>query len=53
MIKIFIIYKLLGTRKETAMYFLNCKYPGLLFNMLDGKDNTKPIWSVVKKMNLN
>ena len=46
-------YKLLGTRKETAMYFLNCKYPGLLFNMLDGKDNTKPIWSVVKKMNLN
>jgi hypothetical protein len=36
------------TRKETALYFQTQPYPGILFQMHDGKDYTKAIWRLVK-----
>lgn len=36
------------SRKETALYFLNCQYPGILFSMLDKKDYSHQIWRMVK-----
>jgi RNA ligase len=36
------------TRKEAAMYFTQCKHPGVLFKMLDGRDPSALIWKAVK-----
>lgn len=41
-------YKELSTRKETAAYFLTCKYPRVLFAMLDKKDYHPIIWRLVQ-----
>lgn len=41
-------YKELATRKETALYFQTCKYPKILFSMLDGKDYSETIWRYIR-----
>lgn len=41
-------FKVLDTRKETAIYFLSCEYPSVLFLMLDGKSVNQEIWKRVK-----
>ncbi|UPT67304.1 MAG: T4 RnlA family RNA ligase [Sphingobacteriales bacterium JAD_PAG50586_3] len=41
-------FKILETRKETALYFMQCKYPTVLFNMLDGRDYSQAIWKMLR-----
>lgn len=41
-------YKELGSRKETAEYFLKQKYPAILFAMLDKKDPSDMIWRIIR-----
>jgi hypothetical protein len=41
-------YKVLESRKETALYFLTCKYSGVLFEMLDNKDYSAIIWKMIR-----
>lgn len=41
-------FKVLGDRKETAMYFLTRPYNKILFAMLDGKDYSEYLWRVIK-----
>lgn len=41
-------FKVLGTRKETALYFQTQKYPSVLFAMLDNKDYSPIIWKLIK-----
>lgn len=41
-------YRELPTRKETAMYFKDCDYPGIMFSMLDGKEYSGHIWKLIK-----
>lgn len=41
-------YKEYPARKDTAMYFQTCKYPQVLFAMLDKKDVDPYIWRIVK-----
>jgi RNA ligase len=36
------------TRKATAEYFLTCRYPAVLFKMLDGRDYSETIWKLLK-----
>lgn len=36
------------TRKEIALNFQECKHPGILFAMLDGKDYQQMIWRMVR-----
>jgi RNA ligase len=43
------VYRELEDRKETAKYFLNQKYPEILFKMLDKKQFEKLIWKNVKR----
>jgi T4 RnlA family RNA ligase len=37
-----------GTRKDVALYFQQCKYPGILFKMLDLEDYSPQIWKLIK-----
>lgn len=37
------------TRKEAAKYFKTCKYPQVMFAMLDHKDITPFIWKIINK----
>ena len=41
-------FKVLGTRKEAALYFQTCAYPSVLFNILDGKSYKNTIWKTLK-----
>lgn len=41
-------FRLLEDRKTTALYFLTCRYPGVLFSMLDNKDYKPGIWKMIK-----
>ncbi|MCC5945487.1 MAG: hypothetical protein JJT94_11175 [Bernardetiaceae bacterium] len=41
-------FKVLETRKETALYFQTCAYPAIMFQMLDGKDYSHTIWKMIK-----
>ena len=41
-------FKILDSRKETAIYFLTQKYPKVLFAMLDGKKIDDIVWKMVK-----
>ncbi len=41
-------FKELESRKETALYFQTCKYPSVLFWMLDGKDYSEIIWKMIR-----
>ena len=41
-------FKVLPTRKETALYFQSQHYPTVLFAMLDGKDYAEKIWKMIR-----
>ena len=41
-------FKVLATRKETALYFQSCPYPAVMFNMLDGKPVEQVIWKMLR-----
>lgn len=41
-------FKVLDTRKDTALYFQTQKHPTALFAMLDGKDYAPIIWKSLK-----
>ena len=41
-------FKTFDTRKETAMYFQTCKYPRVMFAMLDGKAYDQFIWRMLR-----
>lgn len=41
-------FKILDTRKETAAYFKTCKYPKVLFRMLDKREYGEVIWRIIK-----
>ncbi len=41
-------FKVIKDRKEAAMYYLTCKYPKILFNMLDERDYSQIIWKMIK-----
>ena len=41
-------FKVLDTRKDTAMYFLSCTYPAVLFAMLDKKPYDPIIWKMLR-----
>ena len=41
-------FKVLESRKETALYFLTCKHPGVLFAMLNNKNYSDIIWKMIR-----
>ncbi|QHT65431.1 2'-5' RNA ligase [Rhodocytophaga rosea] len=41
-------FRMLEDRKTTALYFLTCRYPGILFAMLDNRDYKPAIWKMIK-----
>lgn len=41
-------FKVLESRKETALYFLTCKYPGVLFAMLNNREYSAIIWKMIR-----
>jgi RNA ligase len=41
-------FKALEDRKTTALYFLTCQYPSILFAMLDSHDYRYIIWKLIK-----
>lgn len=41
-------FKVLESRKDTALYFLQCTYPGILFAMLNGKNYAPAIWRMIR-----
>lgn len=41
-------FKVLNTRKDTALYFLTCTFPAILFAMLNGKDYAPIIWKLIR-----
>ena len=42
------VFKVCDSRKESAIYFQQQKYPGVLFLMLDRRDYTQVIWKMIK-----
>ncbi len=41
-------YRVLETRKDTALYFQTRAHPSILFAMLDGKDYGEHIWKLIR-----
>jgi hypothetical protein len=41
-------FKILDTKKETALYYLSCQYPKVLFLMHDNKNYNEVIWKMIK-----
>lgn len=41
-------YRVLETRKDTALYFQTKQYPSVLFSMLDGKNYASHIWRMIR-----
>lgn len=41
-------FQVLADRKTTAAYFLTCKHPKILFNMLDNRDYSRTIWMMLR-----
>lgn len=41
-------FKILENRKETALYFLKCQYPSVMFKILDGQSYQDVIWKMLK-----
>lgn len=41
-------FKVLEDRKTTALYFMTCKYPSVLFQMLDNKEYAHTIWRMLR-----
>jgi hypothetical protein len=42
------VFKVLESRKETALYYQTQKYPFILFAMMDNKDYVPMIWKTIK-----
>jgi RNA ligase len=42
------VFKVLETRKETAVYFQSQTYPSILFSMLDDRDYSQIIWRMIQ-----
>jgi hypothetical protein len=41
-------FKVLETQKETALYFMTCKYPSILFSMLSNRNYKQDIWKRIR-----
>ncbi|MEN7548099.1 T4 RnlA family RNA ligase [Rapidithrix thailandica] len=41
-------FKVLASRKETALYFNTCRYPHVMFKMLEGKSCAVSIWRLLR-----
>ncbi|MBP4138316.1 T4 RnlA family RNA ligase [Flavobacterium geliluteum] len=41
-------FKVLESRKETALYFMTCKHPAVLFAMLNNRDYAMIIWKMIR-----
>jgi T4 RnlA family RNA ligase len=41
-------FKILETQKETALYFLTCKYPTILFSMMNNRNYKPDIWKRIR-----
>jgi T4 RnlA family RNA ligase len=41
-------FKVLENRKETALYFMKCTYPSVMFKILDGQSYEQTIWKMIK-----
>ena len=41
-------FKVLESRKETALYFRTCKHSGVLFAMMDNKEYSSIIWKMIR-----
>jgi tRNA splicing ligase len=41
-------FKVLENRKETALYFMKCTYPSVMFKILDGQNYEQTIWKMIK-----
>lgn len=41
-------FRILNSRKETALYFNTCTYPKILFGMLDQRDYSRVIWKMLR-----
>ncbi len=41
-------FKILETQKETALYYLTCQYPTILFSMLKNRDYRPEIWKRIR-----
>ena len=41
-------FKVLENRKETALYFLTCEHPAILFKMLGNQEYSSIIWKLLK-----
>lgn len=41
-------FKVLDTRKESAFYYETCKYPSILFKMMDDKPYEEVIWRMLR-----
>lgn len=42
------VFRSFESRKESALYYQQQKYPSILFNMLDGKSIDKGIWKLLR-----
>lgn len=41
-------FKVLENIKETALYFIKCQYPSVMFKLLDGQNYEQTIWKMIK-----
>ncbi len=41
-------FKILETQKETALYYLTCQYPSVLFAMLNNKNYKPIVWKMIR-----
>jgi T4 RnlA family RNA ligase len=41
-------FKVLETQKETALYYMTCKYPSILFSMMNNKNYKPDIWKRIR-----
>jgi RNA ligase len=41
-------FKVLATRKDTALYYQTCSYPAILFKMMEDKPYDQIIWKMIR-----
>lgn len=41
-------FKILDTKKETALYYQSCKYPAILFKMMENRPYDHIIWKMIR-----
>ena len=41
-------FKILATKKETALYYQTCKYPAILFKMMENRAYDHIIWKMIR-----